>query len=78
VEGFEMSFTFTAAGGIRPYTFKKDIAASNDYGLVLNSSGLYQGTPPIPGPYTVVFDVQDSGAGGGGTTSQTFQFNVVQ
>jgi hypothetical protein len=77
VEGIHMSFTFTAAGGIGTYTFTKG-AGSNDYDLVLNSSGLYQGIPPIPGPYTVVVDVQDSGAGGGGTTSQTFQFNVSQ
>lgn len=64
------SVTFTASGGLAPYTW----SASNLHpGLALSSAGVLSGTPTTNGTRTVTVTVTDAG---GRTSSRTYSLTV--
>jgi hypothetical protein len=53
------SQSFTATGGIGPYTFTKS-GGTPPPGMILNSAGMLQGTPVTPGTYTFTVTATDA------------------
>jgi hypothetical protein len=55
--GVSYSGSFTAAGGVAPYTYS---ATGLPTGLTLSSSGVLSGTPSIAGSYTITVTAKDA------------------
>lgn len=72
------SQTFTASGGVGPYSYVISSGAL-PAGLGLDSSGALTGTPTSPGTYTFAVDVTDTGLAGPGApygTSSSYVLTV--
>ena len=70
--------TFTAGGGIGPYTYA--VTGTLPTGLTLGSGGVLSGTPTAPGNYVVLITATDTGSTGAGapfTIGQSYTFNVA-
>lgn len=76
--GAAFSQTFTAGGGIGPYTYT--VTGTLPTGLTLSSGGVLSGTPTAPGNYVVLITATDTGSTGAGapfSIGQSYTFNVA-
>ena len=76
--GAAFSQTFTAGGGIGPYTYT--VTGTLPTGLTLSSGGVLSGTPTNPGNYVVLITATDTGSTGAGapfSIGQSYTFNVA-
>ena len=76
--GAAFSQTFTAGGGIGPYTYT--VTGTLPTGLTLSSGGVLSGTATNPGNYVVLITATDTGSTGTGapfSIGQSYTFNVA-
>jgi hypothetical protein len=73
--GAAYSATLSASGGTPPYTFALTVPSSMPPGVSMNSSGVFSGTPTIPGFFNVNILIGDSA---GNTNQKAFGITIDQ